>query len=102
MPNWRPHDVNLSHTQRVLQMTLLRSSHTRGRTTDESPAKQEQTRKLAVSFATMLNGDLRQPHVQHYCFQAGCCSGRSLEDCMHRILTVFTEAVFARLGSRVP
>lgn len=73
-----PHRFAL-HTGRCLDLTVLRRHRTRGRNDDESGAKvAEETSALAQSLRELVNGDWRQPIVQHFC--SGACCDRQNKD----------------------
>ena len=103
LPHSRPDGSWRAVHQRLLDISLLRSLSTRGRDLDKSKAKREHILKGLVQVVLgLLNGDWSQPFFQHYCYEPGCCEGRSVTVAARRITALIMQIVFDPLGERLP
>jgi hypothetical protein len=57
---------------------------------------------LADQFVELLNGDHRQPRIEHYCHQLECCGGQRKSVCIKRTTQLILQLFFAQLGVDLP
>lgn len=66
----------------------------------------EHARRQASEFLRLLNGDLRAPCIQHYCYEPGCCTTwdgrRSPDIAAKRISALLKEVFLSAMGSNLP
>jgi len=62
------------HVDRVLEMTVMRPCHTKGRSVEHEPgANEDLLRAICVALKGMLTTNIKLPQVGHLC--RGCCGG---------------------------
>ena len=98
----RPPPEFRTHADTCLRYTLLRHRHTwaanPGDTEYETNGELD---ALVVSIHMLLNGNWRLAWIQHYCVEVCPCNG-DINVCADMIVAVLAEAVFIRIGRRVP
>ena len=98
----QPIDVRASqHREQVIDITVLRRRHTRGRTDKESPFDEPELVNLVHRAVAFFNGDWRQRQIQHWC-TGDCCHGGSLDACVGRATSLLMPLLVDRLSERVP
>lgn len=86
--------------RQIAELTLLRAKLVRARVEDGDHVG-EQLQNTFDEFVAMLNGDIRQAQLQHYCFDT-CCEGQNREVAIARMVRVIMEAIFGGLGTNLP
>ena len=91
------------HAQDILRITFLRRYFVRARLDCESDARGCQERSaLAATVVRFASGDWRQPQFQHYCWERGCCEGRSKAAAVDQACALVFDIIFAKLNTKVP
>ena len=90
-----PEEALAAHAQQVLEATLLRPLHTRGR--DDGCAKQSELLQWKSKFLKSVgNGDWRNEQICHFCVP-GCCPGGRAE-AVQRLVDAYWICFFEPLG----
>jgi hypothetical protein len=86
----------------VLEATLLRSRFTRARSELETPVEDKVMDDLIDALLDFFNGRWWLPLLEHFCFEEGCCHGRNALVAIERAYALLDEAIYRRLGIRIP
>jgi hypothetical protein len=99
--NARPDAGFRAHSERCLEITLLRHRHTRSATVLESPQDGPQD-VLAGKMLSILNGDWSHHTLQHLCFLDPCPCGGTLAKCIQTTTALLEAVLLDRIAEKVP
>ncbi len=85
----------LVHAVQVRERVQLRRYETES-------SRQALQEEFSKELRTFFNGDWRLASVQHFCFEQGCCKGRSPAVALERAFALAVEFIFAPLCSTLP
>jgi hypothetical protein len=95
-PTWR------EHSRRVLEATLLRTRFTRARRELETLVDDKAMDDLIDALLDFFNGRWWLAKLEHFCFEEDCCHGRNVLVAIERAYALLDEAIYRRLGIRIP
>ncbi|CAK0826230.1 unnamed protein product, partial [Prorocentrum cordatum] len=90
-----------NRNRRVLDGTLLRGLSTRGGAAVVGDLDRERL-DLAESLLKFFNGDWTKNCLHHWCWEPGCCNGRSPEVAMSRAAGLLEKVILQPISQRVP
>jgi hypothetical protein len=100
-PGVLPEGPARAHARAVADLTILRCRLVRARTEAEDYVP-EDLKALADEFLELLDGDHRQPRLQHFCYKPSCCKGQNRAVCIERMSLLILKVFFAQLGVDLP
>ena len=102
-PHTEPNPLHVRTSSALIDITLLREHATCARAVSlTETGRAQKLEELAHVVRKLLNGNWGAAHIEHFCFEPGCCDGHQLSVAVDRVYAALSAAWFEPLGISVP